>query len=149
MNRPMINREALYERQNIDCNCNDCHFFERDIEAWNRSNGFHLRYQIRLYRTYKAQLTKRAEEHRENGDYDKALQVEKFRDSLRFQFSYESGLVFGKCGRFNKDISFIPNVCQLETQGCFEHRIDYWDEEKKQKWFKQTKDKRNESRTNV
>jgi len=29
---------------------------------------------------------------------------------------------YGKCTKFNKDVSFIPNVCQLENQECFEHR---------------------------
>lgn len=32
------------------------------------------------------------------------------------------GLQFGKCEKLNKDISFIPNTCQLDTQECFEHR---------------------------
>ena len=29
---------------------------------------------------------------------------------------------YGKCSKFNKPVSFIPNSCQLETQGCFTHR---------------------------
>jgi hypothetical protein len=31
-------------------------------------------------------------------------------------------LNFGKCTKFSKSVSFIPNTCQLETQDCFEHR---------------------------
>ena len=31
---------------------------------------------------------------------------------------------YGKCTKLNKDVSFIPNICQLHTQGCFEHRRD-------------------------
>jgi len=31
-------------------------------------------------------------------------------------------LQFGYCTEFKKDISFIPNTCQLETQNCFIHR---------------------------
>jgi hypothetical protein len=31
-------------------------------------------------------------------------------------------LSFGNCTKFSKSVSFIPNVCQLETQHCFEHR---------------------------
>tara|TARA_R110000824_G_scaffold114161_2_gene264463 strand:+ start:678 stop:914 length:237 start_codon:yes stop_codon:yes gene_type:complete len=31
-------------------------------------------------------------------------------------------LSFGKCNKFNKDVSFIPGVLQLETQNCFKHR---------------------------
>jgi len=29
---------------------------------------------------------------------------------------------YGRCEKFKKNVSFIPNVCQLETQECFEHR---------------------------
>jgi hypothetical protein len=29
---------------------------------------------------------------------------------------------YGKCSKFNKPVSFIPNVLQLETQQCFKHR---------------------------
>lgn len=31
---------------------------------------------------------------------------------------------YGKCNKFDKDVSFIPNHCQLETQDCFVHRRD-------------------------
>lgn len=29
---------------------------------------------------------------------------------------------YGKCNKLNKDVSFIANTCQIETQNCFEHR---------------------------
>lgn len=29
---------------------------------------------------------------------------------------------YGDCKKLNKPVSFIPNICQLETQLCFEHR---------------------------
>lgn len=31
---------------------------------------------------------------------------------------------YGKCEKLAKDVSFIPNICQIETQGCFTHRKD-------------------------
>lgn len=31
-------------------------------------------------------------------------------------------LAFGNCTKFNKDVSFIPETCQLHTQECFKHR---------------------------
>ena len=34
------------------------------------------------------------------------------------------GLQFGNCQKFDKPVSFIPNTCQLDTQGCFKHRRD-------------------------
>ena len=27
--------------------------------------------------------------------------------------------------KFNKDVSFIPEACQIETQDCFKHRREY------------------------
>jgi len=29
---------------------------------------------------------------------------------------------YGKCNKLKKAVTFIPNVCQLDTQDCFEHR---------------------------
>ena len=29
---------------------------------------------------------------------------------------------YGYCNKFKKEVSFIPAICQLETQDCFEHR---------------------------
>ena len=31
-------------------------------------------------------------------------------------------LAYGNCSKLNKPVIFIPNVCQIETQNCFEHR---------------------------
>ena len=31
---------------------------------------------------------------------------------------------YGDCLLFKKQVSFIPNTCQLETQECFKHRRD-------------------------
>lgn len=29
---------------------------------------------------------------------------------------------YGTCEKFNKPVTFIPGICQLETQECFVHR---------------------------
>lgn len=31
---------------------------------------------------------------------------------------------YGACDKLNKEVSFIPNTCQLDTQDCFRHRRD-------------------------
>ena len=31
---------------------------------------------------------------------------------------------YGNCQKLNKDVSFIPKICQTETQNCFVHRKD-------------------------
>lgn len=41
----------------------------------------------------------------------------------KMEFIYEKGIIqYGNCTKFDKEVSFIPNTCQLETQQCFEHR---------------------------
>lgn len=32
------------------------------------------------------------------------------------------GVNYGKCLKKNIDVSFMPGICQLETQDCFIHR---------------------------
>lgn len=32
----MINKESIYQRQLIDCNCNDCKFMKRDFERYQK-----------------------------------------------------------------------------------------------------------------
>lgn len=76
----MLDKEAIYERQLIDCNCNDCIHLERDFE-----------------RTKKHQKS-----YEGTGLMDR--------------------LTYGNCKKLIKPISFIPNVCQIETQDCFKHR---------------------------
>ena len=29
---------------------------------------------------------------------------------------------YEECEKFKKDVSFIPNTCQVQTKKCFEHR---------------------------
>lgn len=43
-------------------------------------------------------------------------------NKMRFMFDKQYLLNYGHCNKFNKSVLFIPNICQLETQGCFEHR---------------------------
>lgn len=43
-------------------------------------------------------------------------------NKMRFTFDRQYLLNYGNCKKFSKSISFIPNICQLETQHCFEHR---------------------------
>lgn len=31
-------------------------------------------------------------------------------------------IAYGNCTKLNKDVSFIPNTCQSNTQECFKHR---------------------------
>lgn len=33
-------------------------------------------------------------------------------------------ICYGQCLKFDKEVTFIPAVCQIDTQQCFEHRKD-------------------------
>ncbi len=35
-----------------------------------------------------------------------------------------SPILYGWCSELKKGVSFIANICQLETQKCFYHRLD-------------------------
>lgn len=53
--------------------------------------------------------------------------IRNFEKLKQHKKSYEgTGLMddlqFGECNKLNKYVSFIPNICQLETQKCFQHR---------------------------
>lgn len=72
----MDKKQALYELQRIDCNCNDCGFMKRDLTKPPKKGT-------------------------------------------------PSPINYGHCLKFNKPVTFIPGVCQIETQHCFIHRKDY------------------------
>ncbi len=94
--------ESRIELQKIDCNCNDCKYMVRDLEKFKKSKQWHYDLQLNYFNLIK----------------------EKTKDeTMRFEFdSSVASIQYGNCSKFNKPVSFIPNICQLETQECFEHR---------------------------
>jgi hypothetical protein len=57
--------------------------------------------------------------------YDLELWNKLINDSekLKFQPNMKSASInYGYCTKFEKDVTFIPNHCQIETQHCFKHR---------------------------
>ena len=112
------------DRQKIDCNCNDCKFMQRDSERFKASIDLHLKWQSNEFNQRQKRMIDKANEHRlQRGDletWDKLIaQAEK----LRFQFDKKTAMInYGYCTKLNKQVSFIPNHCQLDTQNCFIHR---------------------------
>jgi hypothetical protein len=43
-------------------------------------------------------------------------------DSLYDNYSPSYRINYGNCSKLNKPVSFIPGICQIETQFCFVHR---------------------------
>ena len=99
-----MTKESIIELQKIDCNCNDCVFMVRDLEKFKSSKQWHYDLQLKYFNLIK----------------------EKTKDEkMRFEFNSKSvSINYGNCTKFNKPVSFIPNVFQLETQQCFKHRKD-------------------------
>ena len=91
--------------EEIDCNCNNCIFMNRDLIKRKQSIELHKKWQLNYFNLTKSKAS----------DIDAK--------KMRFEFnSSEACIHFGNCVRLNKQVSFIPNVCQLETQLCFENR---------------------------
>ena len=90
------------ELELLDCNCNNCIFMIRDLEKYKKSKEWH----------YKLQL-----------DYFNLIKKKTKDINMRFEFDSSAICIhYGKCNKFNKDITFIPNILQLDTQNCFKHR---------------------------
>lgn len=117
-------KEAAYLRQCVDCSCNDCIFLERSKERLNASKDFHRQLDQDLFNTAWKNLTKKAMKARRFGDLEKFDAILTERDKMKFQASYDAGLLFGRCKKKDVDISFMPNVFSLENQDCFLHRKD-------------------------
>lgn len=96
-----MDKESVFELQKIDCNCNDCKFMDRNFEKYKESLESHKELQYNYY----------------------IICRNKYGDKTEFQFNRNEAMInYGRCSKLNKDVSFIPNICQIETQNCFKHR---------------------------
>jgi len=116
--------ESLIELQKIDCNCNNCKYMIRNIDKFNKSIEFHRKLQLDNFNNNKNKLIVKSNFYKNRFNdlelWDKLLTQA---DKLVFQFNKnEITIQYGKCDKLKKDVSFIPNTCQLKTQKCFEHR---------------------------
>jgi len=118
-----LDLESVIELQKIDCNCNDCKFMVRDFEKHKKSTELHYKWQFDYFNSNKNKLLDKVKEWRAKGDFEKADTLAEEVKKMRFQFDKSTVAInYGRCTRFDKDVSFIPSVCQIETQGCFKHR---------------------------
>jgi hypothetical protein len=99
--------DSRYLLQQIDCNCNECKHMTRDMDKYNYWKEKDRQHQLAEFERNKAKAIK-------SGN-PKA-------NKMQFQHDTSGLISYGKCIKFNKGVSFIPNVCQIETQQCFEHR---------------------------
>lgn len=120
-----MDKESIYFLQKVDCNCNDCIFMVRDINKFNESLERHNKWQLDYFNVCKNKLIVRAKEWKDKGDMDKHDFLIKEANNMKFLFSRKTAMInYGHCNKLNKEVSFIPNFCQIETQECFKHRKD-------------------------
>ena len=118
----MLDKESKYLLQLIDCNCNDCKHMVRDFDKWKESKERHHKWQLDYFNTIRDNLIKKSNEWRKRGELNKADQILKEANRMKFSFSEDFHINYGNCTKLNKPVSFIPETCQIETQNCFEHR---------------------------
>lgn len=119
-----MDKESIYNLQLIDCCCNDCKFMVRDIERHKLSVEAHHIWQLDYFNTTKNNLIKKSKYWRGiKGDLEKWNDLLMEAESMKFQFNRNSAMInFGECDKFNKQVTFIPNICSMDNQDCFEHR---------------------------
>lgn len=118
-----MDKSSIIELQRLDCNCNDCISLVRDLDRFKKSLDDHYRWQFDYFTAVRNNLYQKAEEWSQKGFPYKARSVWKEANKLKFQFDKKEALInYGQCTKFKKDVSFIPNVLQLDTQECFIHR---------------------------
>ena len=121
-----MDKESIYLLQKIDCCCNDCVFMVRDVDKFKQSLESHHKWQLDYFNVKKNKIIEKAKWHKDTfydlEMWDKLLTEA---ENMKFVFDKSSAKInYGKCSKFNKDVSFIPNFCQPETQECFVHRKD-------------------------
>ena len=120
-----MDKESRILLQKIDCNCSDCLFMDRDLVKRQSSVDLHFKWQKDYFDLKRIKKLVKAKFWKENGDDRKSQLLIKEARKMRFEFDEsECAIHYGTCEKFNKDVSFIPGVCQIEEQNCFQHRRD-------------------------
>jgi len=94
------------------------------MEKFNKSLEKHKEWQLDYFNKMKQRLIEKAKFWRDKkGDLEKWNDLLTEADNMKFQFDKKEALInYGNCTKLNKEVSFIPNTCQLDTQECFENR---------------------------
>lgn len=112
-------REDILELQKIDCNCNDCKFMERNFVKFEFWENWNKEIQLAAFEKKKEAACKAANECEDPVGKKTLFHIY---NKMRFLFDRSKLIYYANCSKIDKEITFIPNICQLETQLCFEHR---------------------------
>lgn len=116
-----MTKESRYELQKIDCNCNDCIFMVRDSNKFDEVVKQDHADQEFLFANKKRRAIEKAQITMKTNEAKGTIALKAAQD---LKYAYQGGikLNYGHCNHFDKEVSFQPNVLQLETQTCFVHR---------------------------
>lgn len=133
-----MTKESIYQLQKIDCNCNDCAFFVRDLNKLNSAVAADRVLSEEIFNITKQRKIDKCNKdieniikHRlliKNADQKIVAKKEYLNLLNKKQFVYqaqECKNLYGHCNKFNKAVEFQPNTCQLDTQLCFVHRKNF------------------------
>jgi len=112
------------ELKELDCNCNDCKCLVRDSAKLNSSKEFHKKMQLEEYDRKRLKLEKQVDEAYRKNELEAGFSMEQMLRKMKFQFNSKDYCLinFGFCNKLSKEVNFIPNTCQVDTQTCFELR---------------------------
>ena len=120
------------ELRELDCNCGDCKHLIRSLSKRQKHVDFHYQMQKNSFNVKRIKLLEKGEYHlrRAKNETEKAIYYKdkaknNFKEARKMQFVFDEGscsLGYGKCSKFDKEVSFIPQTLQLHTQNCFEIR---------------------------
>jgi predicted transcriptional regulator len=96
----------------------------RDLQKRQESLARHKEWSLNHFNKLLARMDENIEDkRRKNKPGLEQLILERSR--MKFQFDSSKTVIhFGKCVKFDIEVDFIPNTCQLHTQQCFKHRKD-------------------------
>lgn len=117
-----MTKESTIALEDIDANCNACKFMVRDLSRYNRSKTLHHLWQRQYFDLLNKKKIDKAVEWIKKDEWEKALFLIEEVNNSKFAFNNDAHISYGFCSKFNKDVSFIPNTLQLDTQECFENR---------------------------
>lgn len=124
-----MTKESIYELQKIDCNCNDCFYMTRDFDRYKKWEEFHRQLQLDEFTKKQERAIESAiyllKEATTSDELKSADGLYRKAKAMKFQFDREGFINYGDCSKFNKQVSFLPQTCQVETQHCFVHRKDF------------------------
>lgn len=96
----------------------------RDMDKFQKSLTDHHRWQLDYFNTCRDNLIAKAKDWliRLN-DQKKHDFIMKEVEKMKFQFDKSTCAInYGHCSKLDKQVSFIPNTLQLDTQLCFVNR---------------------------